>query len=189
MLLGKLTVGMQELNAFYSPEKVGHFGLALEYYTHFTSPIRRYIDLIIQRLLFNQQGKDLDVEKIAQNSSEKERISFKAKSSVKLLKKLRLLEHWTKEDPTKIYEAIITRVKQFWIFFEIKHLMLEGFLHISELENDFFVYNPTQNALVGRSSGKLHKTGEVLHVRPVSIDMILLKTKWELIVPRKLRRK
>lgn len=175
--------------AFYSPEKVGHFGLALEYYTHFTSPIRRYIDLIIQRLLFNEQGKNLDVEKIAQNSSEKERLSFKAESSVKLLKKLRLLDHWTKEDPSKIYEAIITKIRQFGVYFEIQHLMLEGFLHISELENDFFVYNPIQNALVGRSSGKTHKVGDILQVRPLSIDLILLETHWELIVPKKLKRK
>jgi ribonuclease R len=82
--------------ALYSPKNIGHYGLALEYYCHFTSPIRRYTDLVIQRLLFDQEGKDLEIERIAEICSERERISFRAESSVKTLKKLRLMEHWMK---------------------------------------------------------------------------------------------
>ena len=171
--------------AYYSSDNVGHFGLALEYYCHFTSPIRRYTDLIIQRLLFNEEGKNLDLDKIALHASEQERISMRAESSVKILKKFRLLQTWMKADPTKTYEAVITRVKPFGLTFELPAIMLEGFLHISELENDYFMFNPHQNTLVGRSSGKTHRVGELLVVRPVNLDLILLESKWELLQKRR----
>ena len=171
--------------AFYSAENVGHFGLALDYYCHFTSPIRRYTDLVIQRLLFHEEGADLELSKIALTCSEKERISFRAESSVKNLKKFRLLEKWIKEEPLKIYRAITTKVKPFGIFFELPDLMLEGFLHVSELEDDYFVFNPKTATFTGRSTGKVHKVGELLSVRPISLDLILLESKWELTAPRK----
>jgi ribonuclease R len=144
---------------------------------------------VIQRLLFDQEGKDLEIEKIAEICSERERISFRAESSVKILKKLRLMDHWMKEDSTKVYDAIITRIKPFGLFFDISHLMLEGFLHISELENDYFVYNESQNALIGRSSGKVHRTGDTIKVCPTAIDLILLESRWELAIPKKQRRR
>jgi ribonuclease R len=175
--------------AAYSPDNVGHYGLALEYYTHFTSPIRRYIDLVIQRLLFNEEGK-VDLEKIALKCSEQERVSFRAESSVKLLKKLRLLSRYFATDPGRIYNAIVTRIKPFGLFFELPDLMLEGFLHISELENDYFTFNLQRQILVGSSSGKIHAPGESLTVKPVSIDLILLEAKWALVTsfPAKKRR-
>ena len=188
---GQLAVGfIRSMKlAYYSPENVGHYGLALDHYCHFTSPIRRYTDLIIQRLLFNEEGKDLDLEKIAEQCSNRERVSFRAESSVKMLKKLRLLNRWMKEDPTQIYEAVVTRVKPFGIFFDLPPLMLEGFLHISELENDYFVFNTQQNALIGRASGKTHIAGEILQVRPLAIDLIFLESHWELLLPKKQRRR
>ncbi|MBS0649190.1 MAG: ribonuclease R [Verrucomicrobia bacterium] len=175
--------------AIYSSENVGHYGLALEYYTHFTSPIRRYTDLVIQRLLFDQEGKDLQADKIAERCSERERISFRAESSVKLLKKLRLMDHWMKEEPLEVYEALITRIKPFGFFFELSHLMLEGFLHISELDNDYFVYNEAQNILIGRTAGKTYRAGDTIKVRPSAIDLVLLESKWELDLPKKQRRR
>jgi ribonuclease R len=175
--------------AIYSPENVGHFGLALEHYCHFTSPIRRYTDLIIQRLLFDENDPSADIAQIAQHSSEQERISMRAENSVKLLKKLRLLDEWTKKDPKKTYQATVTKVKPFGLTFEVPDLTLEGFLHISELENDYFVYNPHQNILLGRSSGKTHRAGEVITVLPTLIDLIFLDAKWELVTPKSSRRR
>lgn len=175
--------------AYYSTENVGHYGLSLDYYCHFTSPIRRYTDLIIQRLLFDEEGELTDVEQIAKHCSERERISFKAESSVKVLKKFRLLHKWLQEDPHAVYEATVTRVKPFGLYFEINHLSLEGFLHLSDLENDYFVFNPTQDCLFGRATGQVHKVGEILKVRPVSLDLVLLEAKWELMMDKKERRK
>ena len=181
--------------AFYSEDNVGHYGLALEYYCHFTSPIRRYTDLIIQRLLFDEEGEEIDLKKIALKCSEQERIAFRAEMHVKLLKKLRLLQKFLKEDPLKEYKATITRIKPFGLFFEMADLALEGFLHISELENDYFFYNAEKNHLVGKGSGRIHALGEPLKVRVKSIDLILLESKWELVTknpragaPRKRRK-
>jgi ribonuclease R len=167
--------------AFYSSENVGHYGLALEHYCHFTSPIRRYTDLVTQRILFNEHEETTSLEQIALKCSEQERISFRAETSVKLLKKLRLLNHYLKEDPYREYQAVVTRIKPFGLFFETRDLMLEGFLHISELENDFFLFDPKRNVLFGKSTGKRHFLGESVQVRLRAVDFILLESKWELV--------
>lgn len=174
--------------ATYSAENVGHFGLALEHYCHFTSPIRRYPDLVIQRLLFNQQDPESNFDLISLECSEKERLSFKAEISVKTLKKLRLLKKYFEEDPTKVYEASIVKVKPFGLYFEISPYMLEGFLHISELEDDYFIYEPRQNTLIGERTRKRHGVGDKLQVILSSVDFILQESKWHLIGRRAERR-
>ena len=166
--------------AQYSPENVGHYGLALEHYCHFTSPIRRYSDLIIERLLFDEEPEDINLEKIAQHCSDQERVSSRAEMSVKTLKKLRLLHSYFGEDPSREYNAVVTKIKPFGLFFELQDLMLEGFLHISELENDYFVYDEKRNLLYGRSSGKIHKLGEAIKVRLARVDLIVLESNWML---------
>ena len=167
--------------AQYSPENVGHFGLSLEHYCHFTSPIRRYSDLIIQRLLFDEEPEDIDLTQIAKFCSDQERVSFRAEMSVKTLKKLRLLHKYFQQDPNHHYNAVVTKIKPFGLFFELQDLMLEGFLHISELENDYFVYDEQKNMLFGRSSGKMHRLGEMIKVGLCRIDLILLECSWMLI--------
>ncbi|MGC1877904.1 MAG: ribonuclease R [Rhabdochlamydiaceae bacterium] len=164
--------------AQYSSENVGHFGLALEHYCHFTSPIRRYSDLIIERLLFDEEPEDIDLERIAKHCSEQERISFRAEMSVKTLKKLRLLHQYFNEDPYREYPALVTKIKHFGLYFELQDLMLEGFLHISELENDYFIFDEKRNVLYGRSSGKVHKLGELIKVRLARVDLIQLESSW-----------
>ncbi|MGE5196796.1 MAG: S1 RNA-binding domain-containing protein, partial [Anaerolineae bacterium] len=106
-------------------------------------------------------------------------------TSVKLLKKLRLLQKYLLEDPHKEFTAQVTRVKSFGLFFEIAELMLEGFLHISELEDDYFIFSAEQNRLKGRMTGISHFIGEEIKVHPQSVDFILLESKWELITSRK----
>ena len=165
--------------AIYSPENVGHFGLALEHYCHFTSPIRRYSDLIIHRLLMKEQMDEGELREIALKCSEQERLSMRAESHVKRLKKLRLLTKWKEEDPTREYTAIITQVKPVGIILEIQDVMLEGFFHISELENDYFDFNPATNQLKGRGTGIIHKVSDTLSVIPDKIDLIELEVKWK----------
>jgi ribonuclease R len=137
--------------------------------------------LIIERLLFDEEGEELDIYKIALKCSEQERISFRAETSVKTLKKLRLLQKWKDKDAEKEYEAIVTRIKPFGLFFEVPCLMLEGFLHISQLEDDYFTYDQQRNMLIGRSGHRIHKTGERLKVKAESINLIMLETKWILV--------
>lgn len=164
--------------AIYSPENIGHYGLGLTHYCHFTSPIRRYVDLVAHRILFGESDDLEALDKIAENSSEQERISAKAESNVVLLKKLRLLEIIHKNEPHKQYEAIVTRVKNFGIYFEILELMLEGFLHVSELDNDYYTFEEGFARLRGVYRGGIYSSGDKLTVLVKSIDLILLETSW-----------
>jgi len=167
--------------ACYSSDNIGHYGLALEHYCHFTSPIRRYTDLIIQRLLFDELPDSADVNSVATACSEKERISFRAESSVVLLKKLRLANTHFKEDPTRIYPAIVTRVKPFALFFEVPAFDLEGNIHVSKIGNDYFEFNPARMTFRGRRSGITYTAGQTIHVRLDKIDYILLQSEWALV--------
>lgn len=166
--------------AYYSQETVGHYGLALEHYCHFTSPIRRYSDLIIERLLFDEDVETEKIQEIAKHCSDQERLSFRAEMHVKQLKKLRLLKDYFENDPHRYYNAVVTKIKPFGLFFEVQDLMLEGFLHISELGSDFFIFNPRSNCLSGDRTGVRFDLGDALVVRPCTIDLILMETTWEL---------
>lgn len=165
--------------ALYSSENVGHYGLALEEYCHFTSPIRRYPDLVIQRMLFGEHPVEDKPEDIAQKCSEKERISFKAEQSVKTLKKLRFLVRKFQEDPTEEYLCKITKVKPFALCFELPPVGIEGSLHVSEIRGDYFLYEPIRNRFVGRRTGKQFCVGDTIRVRLLSVDLVLSETRWE----------
>lgn len=166
--------------AAYSPENLGHYGLALEHYCHFTSPIRRYTDLIIQRLLFDELPADTDVEAVATACSEKERISFRAESSVVVLKKLRLAKANWDQDPERIYPAVITKVKPFAIFFEIPAFALEGTLHVSQIGGDFYEFSPTKMSFRGSRTGKTFTAGQPIQVKLEAVNFILLQSQWKL---------
>lgn len=167
--------------AAYSPENLGHYGLALDYYCHFTSPIRRYTDLIIQRLLFDELPEETDVEAVALACSQKERVSFKAESSVTLLKKLRLAATYFADDASRSYRAVITKVKPFALFFEVPMFDLEGSVHVSKIGNDYFEYNPATMSFRGARTGKTFTIGQEIFVRLEDLDYILLQTQWSLV--------
>lgn len=164
--------------ASYSADNIGHFGLALTHYCHFTSPIRRYADLVVHRILFGDDHEYEHVEEIALRCSEQERISARAEGSVTILKKLRLLQAKPQE---ATFEAVVTRIKPFGFFFEILDLMLESFFHVSELDEDFFTYDEGRMQLLGRHTGTLYQPGDKIVVGLSSIDLILQETKWYLI--------
>ncbi|MFI0435616.1 MAG: ribonuclease R [Parachlamydiaceae bacterium] len=164
--------------AAYSAENIGHYGLSLTHYCHFTSPIRRYVDLVVHRILFNETDDVEYLQKTASHCSEQERISAKAEGSVIALKKLRLLDQMHKEDPYREYTAIITRVKNFGVYFEIIDLLLEGFIHISELGEDYFVYEEEKMRLRGTRHGAFYAPSDRLTVMLKEIDFIFQETKW-----------
>lgn len=167
--------------AIYSPDNIGHFGLGLTHYCHFTSPIRRYIDLVIHRSLFQPAETYEDLELIANNCSEQERVSARAEGSVKLLKKLRLLDSRKKLDPNKQYEAIVTRVKNFGIIFEVIDVMLESYLHVSELDGDYYVYDDASVTLKGRHTNKTFTAGDKITVLLKNVNLITLESAWDLV--------
>lgn len=148
--------------ANYSTQNIGHYGLGLEYYTHFTSPIRRYIDLVIHRLLFDGVSPSENLEKIALACSDKERLASKAENSVILLKKLRLLQMRQKSDPHYVYDAVVTQSKPNGIVFAITELLYEGYLPIA------------------KSSLSPHfRAGDKLQVSLQELDLITRETRWD----------
>lgn len=166
--------------AIYSAENIGHYGLCLDHYCHFTSPIRRYIDLVIHRTLF--AGESTEVAAIARGCNDQERLSAKAEQSVLLLKKLRLLDSLKRQNPLSEYRAIITKVKPFGFFFELTDLLLEGFIHISKLSSDYFIYEGT--FLRGRRSEKIYQSGDQISVSLAKVDLIMLDSLWEILEER-----
>lgn len=171
--------------ALYSPENLGHFGLALEYYCHFTSPIRRYTDLVIQRLLFDEADVDADLASIALACSEKERLSMRAENSVVLLKKLRLAAAAFAKNPAQSYAVAITKTKPFAIFFEVPEFALEGSIHVSELGRDYFEYNPKTLTFRGSRSGRTFSCGSQISVQLASIDLIRQNASWQIVPAKK----
>lgn len=171
--------------AVYSKENVGHFGLALENYCHFTSPIRRYSDLVVHRLLFTKYDEDLD--RVSKHCSERERVSSQAEMSVVLMKKLRLLEMYQKEDPARLYAATVSKIKPFGIFFEVSPIQYEGFLPLSCLEDDYYEYH--NETLVGQNTKKTYKSGSPVELFLEQIDLTTMETKWQLNSPSRSTKK
>ena len=160
--------------AYYSPENLGHYGLQLDFYCHFTSPIRRYVDLVIHRQVFKKL-KDVNILEIADRCSDQERLSAKAESSVRELKMIR---YFKKQKPGQIYSAIVTKVKHFGLFFEIPELLYEGFVHVSELGDDYFIFDEKKGRFKGERKKKSFQVGKKLKVQIKSIDLILREIEW-----------
>ncbi|MGL4348693.1 MAG: ribonuclease R family protein [Chlamydiales bacterium] len=165
--------------AVYSTKNIGHYGLGLEQYCHFTSPIRRYADLIIQRLLF-REAKEVDIEAVASRCSLQERVAFKAESSVITLKKLRLLLHEYHKNRKKQYPALITSIKPFGIGFSLTPLEIEGFIHISEIGNDYYHYLPKKQILRGERKREIFRSGQIIYLQILKIDLISGEIQWKL---------
>ena len=174
--------------AVYSPENIGHYGLGLEYYCHFTSPIRRYVDLVVHRILFGDEFSLNHLEEISRHCSETERVSERAENRVVLLKKLRYLEQNSRNEKFKQYPAIVTKVKPFGIYFEIVDLLLESFLHVSDLDQDYFVYDADKQQLKGRRTDITYFSGDRIDVMLKEVDLIFLESTWS-IVPEKHQKK
>lgn len=167
--------------AIYSPENIGHYGLSLTHYCHFTSPIRRYADLVVHRILFGESDALEPLALIASHCSEQERISAKAESSVVLLKKLRLVQAVDEAEPNRQYEAVITSVKPYGITVEVLAFMLEAFIHISDIGDDYYEFVERKMRLEGKRTGKTYTAGDQVLMELKNVDLIILDSKWNLI--------
>ncbi len=163
--------------AYYSPDNVGHYGLCLDHYCHFTSPIRRYVDLLVHRILFDEDD-GADIQGISDQCSTQERLSARAETAVTLLKKLRYLEAEDKKTPGKRYEAAVMSVKPFGVQFEVTEVMVSGFLHVSQLDDDYYIYDEARQCLRGRRNGTRYGCGDVIYLNLVRIDLIKLESEW-----------
>jgi ribonuclease R len=166
--------------AIYSENNIGHFGLALENYTHFTSPIRRYSDLIVHRLLFDETYKP-NLKLVALWCTEQERKSFKAEMSVIKLKKLRYLEKILSETKNKIFPVTITNIKPMGIFFDLDFIGFEGFIHVSNLGSEYFHFDEKRRVFKGDATGLTYTIGKKIEVIIESIDLLIGECSWSLI--------
>jgi ribonuclease R len=163
--------------ARYSEENVGHFGLAAESYTHFTSPIRRYPDLIVHRILKadirDKLRDEAFVEALAEklsgaaaHCSQRERKAMEAERDVITMLKLRFMEDKVGE----VYSGIITGVMQFGFFVQLRDFFVEGLVHVSMLTDDYYHYIEKLHCLRGERRKSVYRIGDEVRVRVDRVD-------------------
>lgn len=169
------TVLLRSLSqAIYSHENIGHFGLAYDAYAHFTSPIRRYPDLLVHRAIrkilrkqFKPDEIDSYLETASQHCSMTERRADDAtREAIDWLKCEFMLEKVGEE-----FDGIISAVTNFGIFVELKDIYVEGLIHISALQSDYYQFDPIKQALLGERSGTRYRLGDAVRIRVIRVDL------------------
>lgn len=159
------------MRARYAVEPLGHYGLAKEKYTHFTSPIRRYADLIVHRVLFDQApAPAARIAKIADHISGTERNSADAERDSREVKLYAHLEAQLESEQPEAYEALVTEVRNFGFFIDVTALGLSGLVHLSAIADDFFVFDPTRATLTGRQTRRVIRLGDTVRVQVHRVD-------------------
>jgi ribonuclease R len=157
--------------AQYSPENLGHFGLAYEAYTHFTSPIRRYPDLLVHRaikaVIAGQQYKPGNWKELGAHCSQTERRADEATRDVMNWLKCYFMQDRVNEE----YEGSISAVTSFGIFVALDDVFVEGLVHVSELGSDYFKFDATKHLMLGERTGRRYRLGDRVRVRVVRVDM------------------
>jgi len=162
--------------AVYSPECRGHYALASRYYTHFTSPIRRYPDLVVHRTLReSRQGmsKDRveqlteDLPEMGRHTSERERRAAEAERELVQWKKVRFMADKVGDE----FEGYITGVTAFGLFIELIEHFVEGMVHVSTMADDYYRFIERQHILRGENTGRTFRLGDKVGVQVIKVDM------------------
>ncbi len=172
------TVVLRSLNqAVYSPHNIGHFGLAYDAYTHFTSPIRRYPDLVVHRLirsLIHPKDKNAvhydekELDQVAFHTSHTERQADEASRRVSTTLKCALI----KQHLGEIYKGIVSGVTSFGVFLTLNDLLIDGLVHIATLSpQDFYIFDAVHHRLVGERTGTVFELGQELTVKVVKVNI------------------
>ena len=172
--------------AHYDPECIGHFGLACKQYTHFTSPIRRYPDLIVHRMLKDEINGRMDsrraahyegiLSQIATNSSKMERRATEAEREVEKIKKAQYMKDKIYEE----YTGIISGVTGFGLYVELPDTV-EGMVHISKIPGDYYDFIESKMIIKGERTGRIYSLGQVVKIRVAKVDLYLHTIDFDLI--------
>lgn len=163
-------------HAEYSPANIGHFGLALEAYAHFTSPIRRYPDLLVHRAIRHivrggKPGKydyaPQEMERLGKITSAHEKRAEDATRDVEAWLKCQYMEGHLGDE----FDGVVTGVTNFGLFVQIPYLMTDGLVHVTSLANDYYHYDAATQRLKGERSGKEFRLGDSMRVRVQRVDM------------------
>jgi len=160
--------------AFYTTKNIGHYGLGFQYYTHFTSPIRRYPDLMVHRLLFsylNTQKTTSDgrsVEEQCKYSSKMERLAEEAERTSVKYKQVQFMQNKTGE----IFDGLISGVSEYGFYVELKANKCEGFIRVRDIKTDFYTFDEKSYCLRGKRSGRKFQLGQEVKVKVKKTDLI-----------------
>ena len=167
------------------PENVGHFGLAANYYTHFTSPIRRYPDLQIHRIIKDNLRGRMDEEKIAhyesilpevtKHSSEMERRAEEAERETVKLKKVEYMRQYIGEE----FEGVISGMTKWGMYVELPNTV-EGLVHVANMTDDHYDYYEERYEMAGSHTGKIYKLGQKVRVRVLDVNRMLRTIDFEI---------
>ena len=179
------------MQAVYQPENLGHFGLGYPAYTHFTSPIRRYPDLLVHRairyLVRNKPSQHVEKQHQASALSKSQIYPYQLSDLVKLGETCSMAERradaasysvmdWLKCEYVKDkigeeYTGTITSVTSFGLFVELSDIYIEGLVHVTELSNDYYHFDPVRHCLTGERSRKTYRLGDTVAVKIVRVDL------------------
>jgi ribonuclease R len=168
--------------AYYSTDNIGHYGLAFPFYTHFTSPIRRYPDLVVHRLQFGyingeQSAAKTEIESICEYSSEMERRAVDAERiSVKYKQAEYMLDKIGQQ-----FDARISGVSKWGIFAEITGTKCEGMIRLRDLDDDFYYLDEENYQIIGQRFGNRYKLGDPVRIRVKRIDLARKQMDYDLV--------
>lgn len=162
--------------AMYSPKPLGHYGLSKINYTHFTSPIRRYADLVVHRVLFEPKGTSPDFQldglsRLALHLSNTERFASEAEQESVRLKKLEYFEREAKATKRTAFHGLVLEVRSSGLLVQIPEFLVQGLVPLSALEGDLFVFNPQRLELHGQRTRVTLRAGQAIQVEVARVDL------------------